>query len=57
MAIPQYTIQFRNWKFGADVAADDFAFKNASNAKQVELMEVQAKLGDLPQNFTPGGAK
>ena len=54
---PQYTIQFRDWKFGNDVAADDFAFKNASNAKQVELMEVQAKLGDLPQNFTLGAAK
>ena len=54
---PQYTIQFRDWRFGNDVAVDDFAFKNASNAKQVELMEVQAKLGDLPQNFTLGAAK
>ncbi len=54
---PQYTIQFRDWRFGNDVAVDDFAFKNASNAKQVELMEVQTKLGDLPQNFTLGAAK
>ena len=43
---PQYTIQFRDWKFGNDVAADDFAFKNASNAKQVELKDVQDKVGD-----------
>ena len=54
---PQYTIQFRDWKFGNDVAADDFAFKNASNAKQVDVKDVQDKLGDLPENFTIGGAK
>jgi hypothetical protein len=54
---PQYTIQFRDWKFGNDVAADDFAFKNASNAKQVALKEVQDKVGDLPENFTLGAAK
>ena len=56
-AVPQYTIQFRDWKFGNDVAADDFTFKNASNAKQVELMEVTDNLGDLPENFTKGSAK
>ena len=54
---PQYSIQFRDWKFGNDVAADDFAFKNASNAKQVDVKDVQDKVGDLPQNFTIGGAK
>jgi hypothetical protein len=54
---PQYTIQFRDWKFGNDVAAVDFAFKNASNAKQVELKDVQEKLSDLPENFKMGAAK
>ena len=54
---PQYTIQFRDWKFGSDVAADDFAFKNASNAKEVALKDVQDKLADLPANFTMGAAK
>jgi hypothetical protein len=54
---PQYTIQFHDWKFGNDVAADDFAFKNASNAKQVELKDVQEKLSDLPENFKMGAAK
>jgi hypothetical protein len=54
---PQYTIQFGDWKFGNDVAADDFAFKNASNAKQVALKDVQDKLGDLPENFKLGDAK
>jgi hypothetical protein len=54
---PQYTIQFRDWKFGTEVAADDFAFKNPSNAKQVALKDVQDKVSDLPDNFTQGGAK
>src|SRR6516164_20830 len=54
---PQYTIQFRDWKFGKDVAADDFAFKNASNAKRVELTDVQEKLSDLPEHFKMGAAK
>ncbi len=54
---PQYTIQFRDWKFGNDVAADDFAFKNTSNAKQVALKDVQDKVGDLPDNFKIGGSK
>jgi len=54
---PQYTIQFRDWKFGNDVAADDFAFRNASNATKVELKDVQDKVGDLPENFKIGGAK
>ena len=54
---PQYTIQFRDWKFGTDVAADDFAFKNASNAKMVELKDVQDKLGDIPDNFKLGDRK
>ena len=54
---PQYTIQFRDWKFGANVAADDFAFKNASDAKPVELMDIKDKVGDLPENFKLGEAK
>ena len=54
---PQYTIQFADWKFGNDVAADDFAFKNASNAKQIALKDFQEKLGSLPENFKLGDAK
>ena len=54
---PQYTIQFGDWKFGNDVAADDFSFNNASNAKQVALKDVQEKLGDLPENFKLGDSK
>ena len=54
---PQYSIQFRDWKFGNDVAADDFAFKNPSNAKPVELKDVRDKLSDLPENFRLGASK
>jgi hypothetical protein len=54
---PQYTIQFRDWKFGNDVVADDFAFKNTSNAQQIEPKDLKDKLGDLPANFTTGGTK
>lgn len=54
---PQYSIQFHDWKFGKGVAADNFTFKNASKAKQVELKDVQDRLGDLPGNFTTRGAK
>ncbi len=54
---PQYTIQFADWKFGNDVAADDFSFKNASNAKQIALKDFQEKLGSLPENFKLGDAK
>ena len=56
-ADPQYTIQFGDWKFGNNVVADDFSFKNSSNAKQVALSDVQDKLGDLPENFKLGDAK
>ena len=54
---PQYTIQFGDWRFGSDVAADDFAFNNATGAKPVELADAKAAVGDLPDNFKLGGAK
>ncbi len=53
---PQYSIQFRDWKTGDEVAAEDFSFKNATNAKQIDLKDI-AEMKDLPKNFTPGGAQ
>jgi hypothetical protein len=50
---PEYTIQFRDWKFGSDVADEDFAFKNASGAAQVDLVDIS----DLPENFKIGDTK
>lgn len=54
---PQYSIQFRDWKFGGEVAADDFAFKNVSNAQSVDLKEIQDKMADMPSHFVRGGQK
>jgi len=53
---PQYSIQFRDWKTGDEVAAEDFSFKNPTNAKQIDLKDI-AEMNDLPKNFTPGGAQ
>jgi hypothetical protein len=54
---PQYSIQFRDWKFDKDAMVDDFTFKNSSTAKMVELKDLQDKLGDLPDNFKQGDKK
>jgi hypothetical protein len=54
---PQYTIQLRDWKTGADVANADFTFKNTTNAAKVEVVEVSDKFSDLPANFKLGDGK
>lgn len=51
---PQYTIEFRNWRTGADVAADDFAFQAPAGAKMVEPGTLAEAAGELPGNFTRG---
>src|SRR5262245_59763896 len=53
---PQYSIQIRDWKAGADVAADDFSFNNATNAKEVDLKQL-AGVDELPEHFSQGGAQ
>ena len=53
---PQYSVQVRDWKTGSDVAADDFGFKNATNAKKVDAKEL-TDTDELPQQFLPGGAQ
>ncbi|MGB5225286.1 MAG: DUF2092 domain-containing protein [Arenicellales bacterium] len=47
---PQYSVQVRNWKTGDEVAARDFNFKNATDAKQVEMEDLKGT-GDLPEIF------
>ncbi len=54
---PAYSVEFRNWKTGADVAVDDFTFKNTIGAEKIEVKELQEKLSDLPPNFSIGGGK
>jgi len=53
---PQYTIQVRDWKAGDEVAATDFSFKNTTDAKKVDLKDLDEG-DDLPTHFATGEAK
>ena len=53
----EYSIQVRDWKAGDEVAKDDFAFANSTNAAKIEISELKDKIGDLPDNFKRGDAK
>lgn len=54
---PEYSIEIRDWKSGDAVAADDFAFKNTTNAEKVDVTGLKQKLGELPDNFVVGDGK
>jgi len=47
---PQYTVDVRNWKTGADVAADDFAFKPPADARKLKPGEFP-DADELPSVF------
>jgi hypothetical protein len=49
---PQYSLQITQWNTGDAVAADDFAFDNASNAEMIALEDLP--VGDLPEHFQKG---
>ncbi len=51
---PQYSIQIRDWKTGYEVAVDDFAFNNSTNAMQIEPKDLKAKMSEMPENFKRG---
>jgi hypothetical protein len=51
---PQYSIQIRNWKAGSAVAANDFGFKNSTNAKKVDVKDLKG-MSALPDHFKRGG--
>jgi hypothetical protein len=53
---PQYSIQIRDWKAGAEVTADDFSFKNPTDAKKVDLKNLEGA-EELPQHFKLGEAQ
>lgn len=53
---PQYSIQISDWKTGTDVVADDFGFKNTTNAKKVDLTKL-ADIDELPDHLAMGGTK
>ena len=54
---PQYSLQIRDWKTGDEVAADDFAFDNPTNAEKIDLKDLQEMMSDLPQHFVKGDAQ
>ena len=53
---PQYSVQISDWKTGAEVAADDFAFKAPDGAKKIDLKEL-VDIDELPTQFCQGGAQ
>ncbi|RWU19093.1 hypothetical protein DM813_22510 [Pseudomonas alkylphenolica] len=53
---PQYSIQLSDWKSGVQVAPEEFAFNNATNAKKIELKDLPNAEG-LPSNFVGAKAK
>lgn len=53
---PQYSIQIRNWRTGGEVAREDFVFNNSTNAKKIDLKELQ-EADELPSNFVKGKVK
>ena len=52
---PQYSVTIRDWKTGNEVASDDFSFKNSTNAKKLELSDLDTD--ELPKIFAVGGPK
>jgi hypothetical protein len=53
---PQYSVQIRDWKTGSAVVVADFEFRNATNARKIDLKDL-SDTDELPRQFTTGGAK
>lgn len=53
---PQYTIQIRDWKTGSAVKSDNFAFKNSTKAKKVDVEDLKG-MSPLPDHFEGGDTK
>ena len=49
---PQYTVELRDWKSGADVAATDFSFAPGT-AKKVDLSQIEMT-DELPDATSEG---
>jgi len=54
---PQYSVQISDWKTGTEVAAEDFGFKNSTDAKQVDDPKKLVNIDELPDQFAVGGTK
>ncbi|MFO0990978.1 MAG: DUF2092 domain-containing protein [Hyphomicrobiales bacterium] len=51
-AAPQYTIDVRSWRTGAEAGSDNFAFTAPAGATQLTVEKV-TELGDIPAVFNP----
>jgi hypothetical protein len=53
---PQFTLEIRDWKAGADAAASDFNFSPPAGAKRLDAKDLQAlkETSDLPDNYRIG---
>jgi hypothetical protein len=47
---PQYSVQVRDWKTGSEVATDNFAFVNTTNAKKIDAVDL-GDVDELPSQF------
>lgn len=54
---PQYSVQFSEWKSGAELDAEDFSFKPPTDAKKVDDPKQLIDIDELPDNFVVGDAK
>lgn len=54
---PEYSLQVREWKSGADAAPGDFTFKNTANAEKIDVNDLKHSLQELPENFVTGDGK
>jgi hypothetical protein len=53
---PQYSIQISEWKTGADVVADEYVFKNSTDAQKVDLARLK-DIDELPDHLAKDAKK
>jgi len=53
---PQYSLTISGWRIGDEVGAEDFTFKNATNAQKKDLANLP-NMDELPKIFAVGGGK
>jgi len=53
---PQFTMQIRDWKTGAEAGSPDFTFSPPAGAKRMDVKDLQAlkETSDLPENYRIG---
>ena len=54
---PSYTIEFSDWKTGADAVADDFALKTDPDAKEVPVADLKDAIDEIALIGGKGGSQ